>query len=140
MTPFILSISRSDSSALNSKRSMRALEDIIFSSTRARIVKASDSLSSLFSIRCSLASWVSAVIVYFSLTGMVVMKRNTTIALAMPQPIIACTAGLAGINPTKPCKTDRHANAIPNCTVLDFSACFTMASLLQSLVPSGLQC
>jgi hypothetical protein len=33
---------------------------------------------------------------------MVVIKRRTTIALAIAQPITACTAGLAGINPTKP--------------------------------------
>jgi len=57
---------------------------------------------------------------------MVVIKRNTTMPDAMPQPIIACIAGLVGKKPTKPCKTDRLAIAIPNCTVRDLSACLNI--------------
>jgi len=60
---------------------------------------------------------------YFSLTGWVVMNRRTTIPLAIEQPIIACTAGLVGKKPTKPCKTDKTAIATPYWTVLDFIAC-----------------
>jgi len=60
---------------------------------------------------------------------MVVIKRKTTMPDAMPHPIIAWIAGFVGINPTKPCKIDRHAMAIPYWTVLDFRACFNILHL-----------
>ena len=67
---------------------------------------------------------------HFSLTGWVVINRRTMIVAAIQHPIRACNAGLAGKNPTKPCKTERTAMATPYCTVRDLKACFSCTGII----------